>query len=45
MIHISIQVRGRGLMIGIEFSHNEIGVAFSRLMFAQRVLVSGTLVC
>ncbi len=33
-----------GLMIGIEFKGNETGVEFSRLMFARKVLVSGTLV-
>jgi len=37
-------IRGTGLMIGIEFKGNETGVDFSRLMFARKVLVSGTLV-
>eukprot|EP00455_Lapot_gusevi_P021524 TRINITY_DN2256_c0_g1_i2.p1 TRINITY_DN2256_c0_g1~~TRINITY_DN2256_c0_g1_i2.p1 ORF type:complete len:531 (-),score=124.74 TRINITY_DN2256_c0_g1_i2:68-1660(-) len=37
-------VRGRGLMLGIEFTSNDIGVDFSRGMFARNVLVSGTLV-
>jgi putrescine aminotransferase len=42
--HVIKEVRGVGLMIGIEFQDNDMGVDFSRLMFARRVLVSGTLV-
>jgi len=38
------EIRGIGLMIGIEFKGNETGVDFSRAMFARQVLVSGTLV-
>ena len=38
------QVRGLGLLIGVEFMSNEIGVEFSRGMFSKHVLVSGTLV-
>jgi putrescine aminotransferase len=38
------EIRGMGLMIGIEFSDNDTGVDFSRLMFARKVLVSGTLI-
>ena len=38
------EIRGVGLMIGIEFTENQIGVDFSRLMFARKVLISGTLI-
>jgi len=37
-------VRGRGLMIGVEFVNNDIGVLFSKGIFARGVLVSGTLI-
>jgi putrescine aminotransferase len=37
------EVRGRGLMIGLEFATNDIGVLYGRGMFARKVLVSGTL--
>lgn len=37
-------VRGEGLMIGIEFHENDMGVDFSAGVFAKRVLVSGTLI-
>jgi putrescine aminotransferase len=37
-------VRGRGLLLGIEFNANEIGVAWSKALFTRFVLVSGTLV-
>lgn len=38
------EVRGVGLMLGIEFVENDFGVAFSKGMFLRRVLVSGTLI-
>jgi putrescine aminotransferase len=37
-------VRGRGLLLGVEFTANEVGVAWSKALFNRRVLVSGTLV-
>jgi len=37
-------VRGRGLMIGVEFCNNDIGVMFSKGIFVRGVLVSGTLI-
>lgn len=37
-------VRGRGLLLGVEFTSNEVGVEWSRGLFARKVLVSGTLV-
>jgi len=37
-------VRGRGLMVGVEFCTNDIGVLFSKGIFARGVLVSGTLI-
>ena len=36
-------VRGKGLMIGIEFTENVYGVEFSKRMFSEHVLVAGTL--
>lgn len=38
------EVRGIGLMIGIEFVTNELGYDFSKGVFGRGVLVSGTLV-
>lgn len=37
-------VRGRGLMLGLEFADNETGYAFSRAAFARKIVLSGTLV-
>lgn len=42
--HILKEVRGRGLMIGLEFHNDEVGYAFSSAMFARRCVVAGTLV-
>jgi len=42
--HFLSDVRGEGLMIGIEFHENDMGVDFSAGVFAKRVLVSGTLI-
>lgn len=42
--HIIKEVRGKGLMLGLEFPSDDIGYAFSRGVFARRVLLSGTLV-
>jgi putrescine aminotransferase len=36
-------VRGIGMMIGIEFGENRFGVEFSKEMFSNHVLVAGTL--
>ncbi|MED1442072.1 putrescine aminotransferase [Aeribacillus composti] len=41
---IIMDVRGKGLMIGIEFHNNEIGYEFSKGMFNEGVLVAGTLI-
>ena len=38
------QVRGRGLMLGLEFPDNDIGFTFSKGVFAKGILLSGTLV-
>jgi putrescine aminotransferase len=38
------EVRGRGLMIGLEFPDDEIGYAFSKGVFARKVLLAGTLI-
>ncbi|MER1987693.1 MAG: putrescine aminotransferase [Solibacillus sp.] len=39
-----MEIRGQGLMIGIEFHNDEIGYALSKGMFDEGVLVAGTLV-
>lgn len=36
-------VRGKGMLMAIEFIDNEIGYDFASEMFRQRVLVAGTL--
>jgi putrescine aminotransferase len=41
--HILKDVRGVGMMIGIEFVTNELGILFSKKMFANHILVAGTL--
>ena len=41
---ILIQVRGRGLMIGLEFVSDETGYAISKELFARHVLIGGTLI-
>lgn len=38
------EVRGRGLMIGIEFHTNELGYEVAKGLFARGVLVAGTLI-
>lgn len=38
------QVRGRGLLIGLEFPDDEIGYTFSRSAFGRQVLLAGTLI-
>ena len=39
-----LEVRGQGLLIGVEFHEDETGYAFSKGMFDEGVLVAGTLV-
>ena len=39
-----LEVRGIGLMIGIEFHKDEIGYEVSKAMFDQGILVAGTLI-
>lgn len=39
-----MEIRGQGLMIGIEFHSDEVGYEFSKKMFDEGVLVAGTLV-
>jgi putrescine aminotransferase len=38
------EVRGLGLMLGVEFWSNDLGVAWSRALLKRHVLVSGTLI-
>lgn len=42
--HILKEVRGRGLMIGLEFPSDDIGYTFSRGVFSRKVLLAGTLI-
>jgi putrescine aminotransferase len=37
-------VRGTGLMIGVEFPTSEIGYCFAKEMFARRIMTAGTLI-
>lgn len=39
-----LEVRGQGLLIGVEFHEDETGYAFSKGMFDEGVLVAGTLI-
>ncbi|MGP7818359.1 putrescine aminotransferase [Niallia sp. 01092] len=39
-----MEIRGKGLMIGIEFHQDEVGYALSKGMFDEGILVAGTLV-
>ncbi len=39
-----VDVRGRGLLIAIEFASHEIGFAVSRALFEHGILVAGTLI-
>jgi putrescine aminotransferase len=36
-------IRGMGMMIGVEFVTNELGIEFSKAMFSKNILVAGTL--
>lgn len=39
-----LEIRGKGLMIGIEFHKDEVGYEISKAMFDKGILVAGTLV-
>jgi putrescine aminotransferase len=41
---VVVDVRGKGLMIALEFANDEVGFAVSKGMFDRGVLVAGTLV-
>jgi putrescine aminotransferase len=41
---IVLDIRGRGLLMALEFASNELGFAFGKEMLARGVLVAGTLV-
>jgi putrescine aminotransferase len=34
--------RGRGLMLGMEFTSHDIGYAVAKCLFARQILISGT---
>ncbi|MDR3602181.1 MAG: putrescine aminotransferase [Desulfosporosinus sp.] len=42
--HLVMEIRGKGLLIGIEFQSDEIGYEVSKGMFDSGVLVAGTLI-
>lgn len=42
--HLVMEIRGKGLLIGIEFQSNEIGYEVSKGLFDSGVLVAGTLI-
>jgi putrescine aminotransferase len=37
-----VEGRGRGLMLGMEFTNNEIGYTVAKHLFARQILISGT---
>ncbi|WP_042347757.1 putrescine aminotransferase [Bacillus massiliigorillae] len=37
------EVRGLGLLIGMEFTSNELGYTLAKLLFGEKILVSGTI--
>jgi putrescine aminotransferase len=39
---VMVEGRGRGLMLGMEFTDNEIGYAVAKHLFARQILISGT---
>ncbi len=39
-----MEVRGKGLLIGVEFHNDEIGYEVSKVLFDNGVLVAGTLI-
>jgi len=39
---VLVEGRGRGLMLGMEFTGNEIGYAVAKQLFARQILISGT---
>ncbi|MGE6375181.1 putrescine aminotransferase [Peribacillus muralis] len=39
-----LEIRGQGLMIGIEFHKDEVGYEFSKALFDKGILVAGTLI-
>jgi putrescine aminotransferase len=41
---VLVDVRGAGLMIGVEFPTSEIGYCFAKELFARRIMTAGTLI-
>lgn len=39
---VMVEARGRGLMLGMEFTNNELGYEVAKHLFARRILISGT---
>jgi putrescine aminotransferase len=37
-----VEARGRGLMLGMEFTDNDLGYEVSKNLFARQILISGT---
>jgi putrescine aminotransferase len=42
--HITLDARGKGLMIALEFADTDIGFRVAKALFREKVLVAGTLV-
>ncbi|QQE73692.1 putrescine aminotransferase [Brevibacillus composti] len=40
---VMVQVRGRGLLIGMEFANNSLGYTLAKMLFGKKILVGGTL--
>lgn len=40
---ILVEVRGMGLLIGLEFSNNTLGYSLAKYLFSKKILVSGTI--
>ncbi|MGC5327531.1 aminotransferase class III-fold pyridoxal phosphate-dependent enzyme [Brevibacillus sp. SYSU BS000544] len=41
--HILVDVRGKGLLIGMEFANNSLGYTLAKQLFGKKILVGGTI--
>ena len=39
---VMVSARGRGLMLGMEFTNNDLGYEVAKKLFARNILISGT---
>jgi putrescine aminotransferase len=42
--HLTIEARGKGLLIALEFADTDIGFRVAKSLFREKVLVAGTLI-